>query len=298
MLTFTDLLEECQAQTGADTSTESQAVFTRGINEGLHIFRALMRREFTMERKIFSVVADQQYYQLPEDAIRLDKVSITVGSIVYPLIEVNNDKEWQYINSRAITSSIPQFYYIRGQDEFGIYPLPAESLSSAGELTYQARVPDIGATDYETGTVAVVNGSATVTGTTTVWTSAMVGRMFRIRDNSNDDIWYRITAVASNTSLTLENVYSGDNASGVSYTIGEVPNIPEEYHLHIADYGLYRYYMRRRDKEIAAMFKSDFENGLNRAKREYSSKSASQYVPGRRRIRLDNVFTREPDEVS
>lgn len=297
MLTFTDILTECQSQTGDDTSTVSTTVFTRGINEGLHIFRALMRREYTMERKVFSIAIDQQYYQMPEDCIRMDKITITVGDIVYPLVEVDNDSEWQYLNQRAITSTIPQYFYVRGQDEFGIYPIPAENISLAGELTYQARLADIDQADYTTGTVTVTNGSSAVVGSGTTFTTAMAGRMIRINDGSDDQLWYRIEVVTDATHITLENVYGGATTSGISYRIGQVPNIPEEYHLHIADYALYRYYMRRRDKDIANMFKQDFEVGLLRAKREYSSKTVSQYIPGRKRIRFDSVFRREPNEV-
>ena len=59
---------------------------------------------------------------------------------------------------------------------------------------------------YETGTVDVTNGSATVTGNSTVWTSAMVGRKIRI---ASENAYYRIKAVGSGTSLTLEVLYQG-----------------------------------------------------------------------------------------
>src|SRR3990167_1843869 len=45
--------------------------------------------------------------------------------------------------------------------------------------------------NYNTGTVAVTNASTTVTGTSTVWTSAMVGRKFRV---DGDSSYYIISA--------------------------------------------------------------------------------------------------------
>src|SRR3990167_5562213 len=45
---------------------------------------------------------------------------------------------------------------------------------------------------YATGTVAMTNGSKTVTGTDTVWTSAMVGRKIRF---GSDNAYYRIAAI-------------------------------------------------------------------------------------------------------
>lgn len=59
---------------------------------------------------------------------------------------------------------------------------------------------------YETGTVDVTNNSATVTGNSTVWTSAMVGRKIRI---AGENAYYRIKTVGSATSITLEVPYQG-----------------------------------------------------------------------------------------
>ena len=59
---------------------------------------------------------------------------------------------------------------------------------------------------YETGTVDVTNNSATVTGNSTVWTSAMVGRKIRV---AGENAYYRIKAVGGVTSITLEVPYQG-----------------------------------------------------------------------------------------
>jgi len=69
---------------------------------------------------------------------------------------------------------------------------------------------------YETGTVAVTKDSRTVTGTGTSWTSAMVGRYFNC--SANED-WYKIIAVASTTSLTLDKPYLEETLTGQSYYI-------------------------------------------------------------------------------
>lgn len=71
---------------------------------------------------------------------------------------------------------------------------------------------------YSTGTVSVTNGSATVTGSGTSWattTNAEVGEYIKLPDLK----WYRITAVSSNTSITIEVNYYGSNLSGQSYVI-------------------------------------------------------------------------------
>ena len=295
MLSYSQLLAECQAQTGDDTSTTSTTLFTKGINQGLHLFRSALRREYTLERKTFSVVADQQFYQMPEDSVRIDKVIITIGGIAYPLREIADDTAWYRMNAQnTVSSEIPEYFYIRGQDEFGIYPIPASSVASAGELIYQARSHDLGIADYVTGTVTVTNGDATVTGAGVAFTAAMVGRHFRPTTLNSDALWYKIDTYTDASNLELENVYGGTTTAGLSYTIGELPNIPEEYQMNLVDYALYRYYLRRKDKEIATMFKTDFEVGMTRAKREYSSKIVSNYIAGKSHRGIsNNLFTKE-----
>lgn len=69
---------------------------------------------------------------------------------------------------------------------------------------------------YKTGTVAVTNGNATVTGTGTAWVSNVrVGDAF----HGPDGEIYEITGVVSDTSLTIAKNYAGSTASGQNYSI-------------------------------------------------------------------------------
>ena len=70
---------------------------------------------------------------------------------------------------------------------------------------------------YSTGTAKVTNGSATITGVGTIWTSAMVGRKFR---HANENAYYRISGFTSVTSLTIDTPYQGStDSTGSSYSI-------------------------------------------------------------------------------
>lgn len=69
---------------------------------------------------------------------------------------------------------------------------------------------------YTTGTVDLTNGDATVTGSGTTFTSAMVGRKFKI--GSNNGI-YTVETYTSATSIELDRVWAGDTDTGLSYTI-------------------------------------------------------------------------------
>ena len=67
---------------------------------------------------------------------------------------------------------------------------------------------------YSDGTVAVTEGSKTVTGSSTTFTSAMVGRKFYCGNAT-----YEIGAFVSTTEITLSTNYAGDTGSGLTYKI-------------------------------------------------------------------------------
>lgn len=89
--------------------------------------------------------------------------------------------------------------------------------------------------------ISYQRSGSTVTGSGTSWTTNMAGRWLDIPETtsnttSGDGRWYQIKSVESSTSLTLFNDYQGQDVTGGSYTIGEVPILPEDYQ----DLALYR----------------------------------------------------------
>lgn len=283
MLSFETLYTDTQS-TVKDTDTTSLALIKRWINIGAKRFSAVLNREWRNSQKTFSLVADQQYYQMPEDCIKVKNVLVTISSIDYPLIEIEDENEWNMINryNATETSSVPTHFYIKGNDEFGIYPVPSASVSSGGLLSYERRMRDMSQDDYDAGTIAVTINSAAVVGSDTTFTALMVGRSLKIADASGDGMWYKIASFTDTTHITLENTYSGSTASGLSYAIGEIPDIPEEYHESLIDYACYRYYMRNKDKNLYSDFKSLYEGALKECKERYGSKSTSSYLPPKR----------------
>lgn len=69
---------------------------------------------------------------------------------------------------------------------------------------------------YETGTVSVEEGSATITGTDTVWVEGMVGRKFYCGNAT-----YEISEVTTTPAMTLKlsTVYAGDTDALATYKI-------------------------------------------------------------------------------
>lgn len=75
---------------------------------------------------------------------------------------------------------------------------------------------------YRTGTVAVTNGSKTVTGVGTLFTTAVnAGDAFALVDaNLNPTgAWYEVEAVVSNTEITLKQSYAGTTGGNNQYCV-------------------------------------------------------------------------------
>lgn len=78
--------------------------------------------------------------------------------------------------------------------------------------------------NYTTGTITVTNASAGVVGSGTSWattTNAEIGEYIKLPDSK----WYKITAIADDTHLTIETAYQGSTLGGQTYSIspwGEV----------------------------------------------------------------------------
>ncbi len=94
---------------------------------------------------------------------------------------------------------------------------------------------------YTTGTVTATNGSKTIAGSGTTFTSVMVGRKIRV---NSENAYYRISAFVSITEVTLEAAYQGTTQSGASYSLYK-----DEYKLP-ADLDVYKV-MRQIENGVA-----------------------------------------------
>lgn len=72
------------------------------------------------------------------------------------------------------------------------------------------------ASNYTTGTVTTTSGSAVITGSGTNWTAGMVGRLFKV---NNESVFYTIQSVDSITQITLTSNYAQATGGSQAYTI-------------------------------------------------------------------------------
>lgn len=296
MQTFTELVNIVTEQTGDDSATTVRNV-KRNINIANGKMLAAMGRHFTRASKKTNIVANQQYYQLPEDCIRVTSVWIEENNNKHDLTEIASEDEWNRISSNLVsTATYPDTYFVRGNDEVGIYPSPGSAITNGLVISYEANQTAMAVDDYTTGTVTATNGSATITGAGTTFSQSMVGRYLKV---NNDGQWYKISAYVSSTAITLENYYDGiATGAGLAFTIGQAPNLPPQFHDSLADFALMRHYQRLKDKAIYRDFKALWDEAILTARQQYGVKTSSAVVNARPRRSYPDLFTRRPDAVS
>ena len=80
---------------------------------------------------------------------------------------------------------------------------------------------------YLVGTASVTNGSATVTGTNTLWlANVTAGYSFTV---AGDGVMYDVASVDSDTQVTLSAPYAGVTAGGAVYAIGTGFTVPDSF---------------------------------------------------------------------
>lgn len=292
-LTFTDLQTICKEIAGVVDAT-SVTRFKRDINRGATIFLAGLGEEYNRKSRFTDLVANQQFYQFPEDGHKLKEIIVNTGNIKIPLEQVADEHAWRQMNMVTITGQ-PSEYFVKGYTEVGIYPIPSMQVTSGVELVFSPRHVEMTQDDYSIGTVQVTNGQQTVTGTGTTFTAKMVGQWFQTTDGT-DENWYKVATFNSATSLTLENFYQGTSGSTKTYRIGQVPDLPEEYLEACSDYAMYRHYTRRGSQKSrysvghAGEFKALFEEALLAARNEYGETTDNQVINAEPEYRIYNPF--------
>lgn len=245
-----------------------------------------------------TTVANQQFYQLPNDWTQLNTVTVAVGSTNYIPKEAPSREFWDLLNQAPnVKADIPEWFFIF-DGQLGFYPTP----SSAGNtITYYYKqvVKDLSIADYTTGTiVSVANGGTAVVGSSTVWTAPMAGRFIRITSsdtaNTGDGFWYEIASVTDNTNLVLTKDYQGTAiaAGSANYTIGQMPLFPEQYHALPVYHATYQYWLMNSDPVKANQFKALYDELLFQMKQENNWKSSNpvvDYADG------DEDFIRNPN---
>lgn len=272
-LTYTDILTKLKTQAKA---TESSVVtqLVQDMNTGYQNFASKLTRYWVRKQQFANLVASQQFYQLPVDINKIMAVSVSVASTYNPPLEpVHSEEEWRRITSYPMTSSWPSYYYVVGNRQIGLWPIPSQAVLLGLRVVYQPRNFDLSIADVTSttlgATAAVINGSTTVTLSSAILTTDQTGLAFRVT-GVLDDTFYPIVASTSST-LTLEAPYVAATASGQAFRIGQLPNLPPEYHAVPVHYALWLYFAANGDSPRALVNKGLFDDMTREALGLYSS---------------------------
>ena len=274
-LTYTSLQTTFLDSTGNPGSTDTTLIAFFDRHLGIRyqdLLAELSNYKTELPPQTASTVNAQQNYHNPPGIVDIEAINIDIGDQNIPLQVVNSQKIWDHFNYVTI-NSYPTHFFPR-RDDFGLWPIP----DAVYTINFASHLRDRNLTidDFTTGTVTVTNNDATITHSATGFTALMVGRFFQA---TQDGFWYRIATFTDTANMELESVFEGSSGAGLSYTIGESPELPDEAHILLA-YGAIADYYRGpvKDHREANRWEVLYARGIDAVKKRYASRSNARLI--------------------
>lgn len=274
------------------------ANITQDINQGLQLFKNAARKYWTRNQVTTSLVTGQQDYTLPANFVRTTEVTVTANGIVYPLKQVASEHKWNQLNIiPAVTIYIPTNFFIKGFNVISLWPAPSTNNIGTLSVSFEPRLRDWSSNLADvTGTANVTNSNVAVVDSATSFTNSMAGDAFTVTDGTGGN-WYPIQSITDNKHLTLQNDYIDQTNGTASYLIGQVPDIPEDYHMALIYFPLYQFELKRGNQKAAENYLALFNNLLDQYTEVYSLKTTG-IVQTKQRGAVYSVFGIPPSNIS
>lgn len=249
----------------------------------IQIKRLLGKRNwpFLSRTRDISLTASTQFKPAPADFKKAKTAYVTIGSTKYPIKECPSRETWDRLNTSIYTSDIPEYFFVT-EGRVGLWPIPASS-GNLLTLSYLRRQRKLTRPDYTTGTIlTATNGSTTIAGTATAWTTPMAGRFICITEtdteNTGDELWYEIDTISSATGLATVQPYIGTSivAGAAAYTIGQASIIPEEYQDIPVLGAVVQYYKTiKPETDLAKEFKDEYNDRFSEMSQDLGQQGTS-----------------------
>lgn len=229
--TFTEIETKLQRQS-RDNNADTLTQLKQDWNTGYHMFNAKLARYYSRKQQFTNLIATQGIYQVPIDCVRVMGMTVSVSTNFQPpVVQIRSEQQWRYITSYQTNSNWPEYYYMLGNDEFQLWPAPAQNTANGLRFWYQPQDHDLTVEDTtSTGTGATVtatNGSVTITATSTIFNAGMASLYFQVTGET-DNTWYEIISATTNT-LTLKTPYVSTTGAGKAWRVGQLSILPQEY---------------------------------------------------------------------
>jgi len=241
--------------------------------------RYLVSKYYFNERSYTTTtVSGTQFYNLPPQVKKVINVTVNIGNVLWQPKECPTREFWDALNVISFTQDFPSYFFIfNGQ--VGIYPKPATT-GNVVTINYKTRIPELTMADVTGSTAGVITGGTTMSATA-AFKAWMDEQWIKIAYSSTDaasgdNQWYQIDAVNSGSLITLKNPYTGSTVTNGSFTVGQVPILPEDYQ----DLPLYRtaliYFTTRFPDQVrAAQYQALWDIGEAKLNEEFGSKTSS-----------------------
>ncbi len=267
-MTFGEIIADSQDLCIDDSSTtytglsDTKSFIKRQINNvNTDIFNLLKNYKLQPPPYTDSTIANQIYYPFRPGFSKLTSLVVNVGTYKPPLKIVQSEDEWNQLQQVPVTAAWPVKVYPR-RDDFGLYPTPQTVYTMTISGIW---IPvNLTADDNITGTIAWTNGSPNIVGTTTAFTTSMVGSWLASTgsDGVPNSNMYRVATYTNATHITVDRNVIETTASGLSFVIGQSPEIPEDLHQFIPYRVAAAYYsIKRRNPTLAQQYLNYFWTG-------------------------------------
>lgn len=284
MITWTEGIIKAQTICGDFTDT-TKTQLKQDMNIGSHRFNADFGRYFSRKQQFTDIIGGQSIYQTPVDCVRvlgMTAQTSTGSSYDPPIKEIRSEFEWRQIKAPTnYSSSWITYYFMIGNDEFELWPVPSADVTNGLRFYYQPQDPDLSIEDITStstsATVTVTNGSTLVTATSGIFTPNMKNLWFQLT-GVNDLTWYEIVGVPTASTLTLKSAFVGLSGATQAFRIGQAFIFPEEYSDVPIDYALIRFFESRNNPTRAAYHRQNYQASIDMAVSNYSSSTEGNVI--------------------
>ncbi len=285
MLTWTEMKQQAADNCGIYVDSPEMKKVGRDINTGVKRFQNAARRYWTRAEKKTNLVAGQMYYQFPSDMLRVSTVKVRHGDRYVPITEIKSEEQWNRLGSApGFAANNAMYYFIKGADEIGVYPVPSDNLLDGMIVSFEPRMVDMAIDDICIEAIVESGSSIVQLNWQDEVEKNISNNCYLTVGGGLDGNWYKITNTAGEA-IQLDNVYQGISSNEAEVRIGQCPPFPEEYHDAPVYYACHQFFLLRKDLESASMYKQLFDAAFAEYKQVYGNKTTGGVInPNNRNV--------------
>lgn len=285
MITFDQMVRQTISNCGIYYEDAETEEIKRNIRHAIRDFMNSSARFWDRKEKHTNLKGGQQFYQISTDMHRVREVKAVAGGITMPLKEIQSEDEWNMLNSVPSSSNYPEYYFIKGSDEVGIFPTPSEDITGGLIVAYSPRIPDFSMQDVETTVDVVQNSTRLIMRGEDKAKTAWRNEVYVIFTSDGDGFAYKVAKIIDEDNIDIENNFLGETQDGAPVIIGQCPPFPDEYHEAPIFFATARFFAKRKDQDSVAMYQTLYKDALDDYKKVYGTKSEHQVITPRRYVR-------------